>query len=135
MLHSAVAGDLLGMEAAVAREAHGRRVASIAQLGTDILCSLDPDGATVLRFDGARYDAEPLGFTVVDDAGLVLAPARWPSGLCHGIHPILHRPWACIRGCAEYHTYPGHNNDPWDVYRSQIRLVNLLDHVLRRIGK
>jgi hypothetical protein len=137
MLHPVVVNEILEVEADVARAEHGRRLAALEVVGTEVLCTVTDTnvGDVVLRFDGARYDAEPLGFAVVDAAGNVLPPEQWPAGLCHGIHPTLQRPWLCIKGCFEFHTFPGHTNEPWDLDRSQIRLTNLLSHVLRKINK
>ena len=138
MIHPAIVMDLLEGELVVAREAHGRRLHSLERIGTDIFCILtenDVDAGVVLRFDGARYDAEPLGLSVVDEHGNRLTQDRWPAGLVHGEHTTLKRPFACIRGCAEYHQFPGHTGDPWDHHRSTLRFTNLLAHVLKKVNR
>ena len=137
MLHPAVVAELLEQEAAVAREAHGRRFASLEVVGTDVVCHITgtDKGDVLLRLDGSRYDAEPLGVTVVSPDGVVAPAQLWPGSLHHSDHPTLRRPWSCTRGCFEYHQFPGHSNEPWDVYRHEIRLVDLLDHLLRKAGK
>ena len=68
MLHPAVAHDLIEREACVAREAHGQRIASLDVVGTDVICAflIEALGTVLFRFDGARYDAEPFGFAVID---------------------------------------------------------------------
>jgi hypothetical protein len=134
MLHPAVASDLLSREVAVAREAHGQRLASITLVGTVVLCQLKETGA-LIRFDGARYDAEALGLSVITSAGDVAPHEAWPAGLSHGNHPVYNRPFACIQGCAEYYTFPGHTNEQWDRHRDAIRLTNLLGHVLRKANQ
>jgi hypothetical protein len=40
-----------------------------------------------------------------------------------------------VQGTYEYHTHPGHAADSWDRYRHQLRLAQLLDHLLRRCGR
>lgn len=54
MLHPAVVVELLEQEAAVAREAHGRRFASLKVIGTDVICHINgtSQGDVVLRLDG-----------------------------------------------------------------------------------
>lgn len=137
MLHPAVAHDLIEREACVAREAHGQRIASLDVIGTDVICAITNDalGTVLFRFDGARYDAEPFAFSVIDADGAVAPIERWPAGLAHSEHPVLHRPFSCVRGCIEYHAYPGHTSDPWDHHRATLRLGDLLDHLLRKAGK
>jgi hypothetical protein len=137
MLHPTMVADLLDHEIAVAGETHGRRARSIERVGTDVIVVLDDPrmGDAVVRFDGARYDAEPLGLSVVLPDGREAPPGQWPGSLFHSVHPTLARPFACIRGCFEYHHFPGHTNDPWDHHRRSIRLVDLLDHALTKAGR
>ena len=52
-----------------------------------------------------------------------------------GLHPVLNRPFACIRGCAEYYCHPSHLQERWDTLRNTLRLADLLDHALRRAGR
>jgi hypothetical protein len=95
-----------------------------------------PDGQPVrLQLDGAHYDAEPFRVAVVDDGGSLVEHDRWPADLSHSIHPVLRRPFACVRGTFEYHCHPSHLNDRWDIHRSSIRLVDLVDHLLRKSGR
>ena len=137
MLHPAVVTDLLDQEAKVARERHGQRLASLEVVGTDVLCVVDgtDKGTITLRLDGARYDAEPFSVTVIGTDGTVAPQEQWPGTLAQGLHPGLQRPFVCIAGTFEYHTYPGHAEDAWDAHRHQIRLVDLLDHLLKKAGK
>lgn len=137
MLHSAVIADLLEQEAKVARERHGRRFASLEVVGTDVLCTIDGTnkGTVILRLDGAHYDAEPFSVTVIRTDGSIAPHGEWAGSLSQGMHPGLQRPFACIAGTFEYHTYAGHTEDAWDAHRHQIRLADLLDHLLRKAGK
>jgi hypothetical protein len=69
---------------------------------------------------------------VVDDDGGVVEHGRRPADLSHSTHPVLGRPFACVRGTFEYHCHPSHLNDRWDSYRPTIHLADLVDHLLRR---
>lgn len=137
MLHRAIATDLLEMEVDVARRRLGDRVTAIDVVDTDVLCTIEGSnvGAVKLRLEGARYDGEPLRLFVVDDEGASVAPSGWPGTLYYGDHPVHRRPWSCTRGTFEYHTFPGHSGEPWDSVRDQIRIPDLLDHLLRKAGK
>lgn len=137
MLHPAVIADLLEHEANVARERHGQRFASLEVAGTDVFCVIDGTnkGTVILRLDGARYDAEPFSVTVIRPDGSIAPQEEWPGTLAQGIHPGLQRPFVCIAGTFEYHTYLGHTEDTWDAHRHQIHLVDLLDHLLKKAGK
>jgi hypothetical protein len=134
MLAAAVVAELLEDEVVAARERLGDRVAMLTVDGTAVLCQ--PRGLDqVLRLDGRGYDAEPFRFSVVDGAGVPLPGAAWPPGLHHSQHPVLDVPFACVQGLYEYHLHPGHVTDPWDRHRHRLRLVQLLDHLLRRCGR
>jgi hypothetical protein len=134
MLAAAVLAELLDDEAAVARERLGDRVAVLTVDDAAVLCQ--PRGLDqVLRLDGRGYDAEPFRFSVVDGDGVPLRGVAWPPGLHHSQHPVLGVPFACVQGTYEYHTHPGHAADSWDRYRHQLRLAQLLDHLLRRCGR
>ena len=137
MLHPAVVAELLEQEAAVAREAHGRRFASLKVIGTDVICHINGtnQGDVVVRLDGSRDDAEPLGVSILNPDGTIAPLDKWPGSVYHSDHPTLRRSWSCTRGCFEYHQFPGHSNESWDVYRHDIRLVSLLNHLLRKAGK
>ncbi|MGE0093061.1 MAG: putative metal-binding protein [Alphaproteobacteria bacterium] len=37
----------------------------------------------------------------------------------NGPHPSTGRPFICMRGAREYHTYPSHISDAWDNYRGK----------------
>jgi hypothetical protein len=69
-----------------------------------------------------------------------LPPPEWPQdlsrqGLAHG-HPEYERPFFCRRGLREYHSHPGHEEDPWDVHREAVSLhviaLELLDDLHKR---
>lgn len=137
MLHPLVLADLLADEVAVASERLGCRVAGLWHDGRYVMCPLRPagDAPRSLVLDGRWYDAEPLRVAVCGPDGLALAADGWPQGLVHSIHPVLSRPFACVRGTYEYHLYPGHHQDRWDAHRSRLRLAELLDHLLRKAGQ
>src|SRR5258706_9913246 len=120
MLHPDVAAELLDAEIEVAVGLLGSRVTSLARQGTDIHCLLH--GGLTVQLDGADYDSEPLGVRLVDQRGTVLAGSQWPQGLYSGEHPVLARPFACVRGTAEYHLHPSHLSDRWDTYRGRIQV-------------
>ena len=88
---------------------------------------------TVILLDGAGYDAEPMSLSVVDTGGQPVAANQWPGALCHGEHPVLRRPFACLRGLREYHAHPSHVGDNWDNYRNTIRLVDLVAHIVAKV--
>jgi hypothetical protein len=137
MLHAAVLSELLDDEVAVARQRLGDRVMSIENDGFDIYCRFEVVAAATehrLRLRGRAYDAVPFRVAAVDQDGRTLPAAGWPPGLCHGDHPVLHVPFACVQGTWEYHTHPQHVADVWDRYRHSCRLGDLLSHLLRRCG-
>nr|BFE63686.1 hypothetical protein GCM10020063_082120 [Dactylosporangium thailandense] len=135
-LHPALRAELLDDELGVARARLGDRVAGIERRDALICIPLTAsDGSTVfLTLDGSGYDAEPFGLSITDPDGSVAALPRWPGQLAHGMHSVLDRPFACIRGCAEYYAFPGHHQDRWDTVRATLRLAELLDHALRKAG-
>jgi hypothetical protein len=92
-------------------------------------------GVVTLRLDGTDYDAEPLKVAIIDPRGAVAPPEAWPGTLCHSVHPILGRPFACVQGTYEYHCLPSHLSDSWDTYRGRLRLTELLDHLVRKAGR
>lgn len=137
MLHPLVLTDLLEDEVAVASERLGHRAAGLRHDGRYVTCPLRPDGQapTSLALDGRWYDAEPFRVAVCGPDGLALPAAGWPRGLVHSVHPVLGRPFACVRGTYEYHLHPQHYQDRWDAHRSRLRLADLLDHLLRKAGQ
>jgi hypothetical protein len=137
MLHPTLVAEILDAELEVACARLGDRVSAAIRSGTTIqVLFQSADRQTVrLRFDGARYDAEPFRVAVLDEGGGVVEHGRWPAGLSHSIHPVLGRPFACVQGTFEYHCHPSHLNDRWDTYRSTIRLADLVDHLLRKSGR
>lgn len=88
-----------------------------------------------LRFDGPRYDSDPLSLVVCDADSRPLPGPHWPGALYFGQdHPILRRPFCCLRGLAEYHLHPSHVLDPWERSRPTLRFPTLLAHVLDKAG-
>ena len=133
MLHPAVLTELLDDEIAAAKERLGGRAGAIERDGTNITVVLG-DGLA-LRLDGARYDAEPFRVAVTTTDGEPVPHHMWPPGLSLGVHPVLNRPFACLQGTYEYHSHPSHLADHWATYRNQLRLADLLDHLLRKAGR
>lgn len=135
--HSALRAVLLDEELRVARARLGERVVGLERVGSMIrLPMAPPDGGRVfLELDGTGFDAEPFGLAVTEEDGTAAALERWPSGLAHSVHPVLGRPFACIRGCAEYYVHPSHLQEQWDTVRNALRLAELLDHALRKAGR
>jgi hypothetical protein len=132
VLHHTILSEVLDAELAVAVERLGGRISDLRRSGATIICQLN--SGTTLRFDGGRYDAEPYAVSVVNGSGEVLRGEQWPGNLNHGEHPVLGRPFICIRGTYEYHAHPSHLADQWDRYRGRMALVDLLEHILRRAG-
>jgi hypothetical protein len=134
-LHPALLHELLDAEIAVAMQRLGSRVAGIRRDGHVVQTPVTaPDGRRAwLSLDGRHYDAEPFSVSMVDDGGSTGSEV-WPPALLGGIHPVFRRPFVCVRGCAEYYTHPSHFQDRWDASRNQLRLADLLDHLLRKAG-
>jgi hypothetical protein len=132
MLHATVSADLVAADAQVARQLHGHRVNSFELSGPLVTLRFDHHR---MRLDGTYYDAEPFRLAFVDTGGSPLPGEAWPSGLHNGEHPTLKVPWACVQGTYEYHVFAGHAGDIWDKYRAQLRLAQLVDHLLRRCGR
>lgn len=131
MLHPSVACELVGGEADVATERLAGRCV-VTSHGTCVHATLA--SGHVIALDGARYDAEPFAVSVIDGDHCVAPHERWPGTLSGGVHPIVGRPFACIRGTAEYHCHPSHLTDLWDLHRGHIQLVDLLGHLLNKTG-
>jgi hypothetical protein len=88
----------------------------------------------ILVLDAEKYDDEPVGVFVAENAVRLLPGSEWPPGLCQDKHPVLHRPFARVRGTIDYHIHPSHIEDGWDRYRGRIRLTGLVvpaeDHLV-----
>lgn len=136
-LHPALLVEMLADEVSVARVRLGDRIASIDVIGTDIVCTLEGTsvGKALLRFAAAAYDAEPMSFAVVTEAGEIAEQSMWPGQLFHSVHPSLERAMACVQGTYEYHSFPGHAADRWDAHRRTLRFPHLLDHIVTKAGK
>jgi hypothetical protein len=136
--HPALRAELLDDELGVVRSRLGERVMGIERIGSVIrLPMAAPDGGLVfLTLDGTGFDAEPFGLTLTELDGTITPLERWPSGLAPALHPVLNRPFACIRGCAEYYdSHPSRLQERWDAVRYTLRLADLLDHALQRAGR
>jgi hypothetical protein len=125
--------EMLDDEIAAAEERLGGRAGGIERKGTDVTVALGDELA--LQLDGARYDAEPFRVTVTTTDGEQVPHEMWPPGMSLGVHPVLDRPFACVQGTYEYHCHPSHLTDHWATYRNELRLADLLDHLLRKAGR
>ena len=139
-LHPEVLADLLDAEVGVARDQLAGRVDRIDVASPHVDIAFHAHGLPwTIRLDGSDYDALPLALSVVDEQGRLAGPAGWPPGLLYtqaADHPVLHRPWACLRGTYEFHFYPGHTGgeDSWELSRADLRLGTLAGHILERCG-
>ncbi len=135
-LHPTVLADLVAAEADVARERLRGRVDSVDAAADHVVVSFRAhDQVWRLRLDGPEYDARPLAVSVIDATGAAVTADQWPPGLAYGgEHPVARRPWTCIRGTLEYHTYPGHTADGWERYRGSLRMADVIAHLLEKAG-
>lgn len=108
-------------EVEVARSRLGDRVTGIERVGPAVRVPLSaPDGGPpLLMLGGANFDAEPFGVAVTETNGSPAVLERWPAGLGASVHPILNRPFVCVRGCAEYYSHPSHVQERWDMVHPQ----------------
>ncbi len=140
-LHPEVLAELISEEALVARDRLAGRAHTVEAVDGFVYCMFEiPSGRYRLRLDCRDYDAEPPRLAVVDDDDHPLPGDRWPPGLLYSsvpLHPVLDAPWACVRGTFEYHCYPGHTggDDAWDIHRTDLRIPDLLSHLLQRCGR
>jgi hypothetical protein len=136
-LHPLVLADLLAAEADVARERLGARLDDLVVAPDHVTAVFRAhDRSWCLRLDAGDYDARPLAVSIVV-AGVPVGREQWPPGLAYESvpdHPVLHRPWVCLRGTLEYHSYPGHTADGWELSRADLRMADVLDHLLRNAG-
>ena len=135
MLHPRIVGEMLDSEIEVAASRLAGRFTRLSRSGTTVICEFENGRAYRLALDGREYDSEALRLSFVDSNGLPVPGSEWPPGLYSGEHPVLLVPWACVQGTYEYARYPGHHEQSWDAIRYEIRLVDLLDHLLRKCGR
>lgn len=96
-----------------------------------------------VRVDLRGYDQTPPSITFRDPASWDIAPfASLPVGqLVDGPakamavvldgHPVLRRPFLCLRGVREYHEHPQHDGDDWAMYRASTNVYVLLERLAR----
>lgn len=135
MLHPLIVRELLAAELAVAQNELGHRLSTISLDRETVTAEyVDNSGRTVaFQLRGDEYDAKPLKVIVLLN-GQEMLPQE-SNGLIHSVHPVLHRGWVCAQGTYEYHAYPGHTADNWAAVRMTLRLVDLLDHLLKRVNR
>jgi hypothetical protein len=139
-MHEALVQELLEREVAAVRDNDFllERIDSIVRAGHDVQVRCTPNlgGVVLLCLTGADYDSHPLGLRVLDpDSGAELPGASWPGQLYFGSdHPVLGRPFCCLRGLLEYHLHPSHVADPWGRLRFELRLPTLVGHLLNKAG-
>lgn len=137
-MHPKLTRELLAAEVEAVRtiDALSHRTDYLERAGSAIHVTCTPVGRAPVRltFDGRRYDLEPLSLIVCDpDTGTPLDQAGW-GALFHSIHPVLGRPFCCIRGLLEYHLHPSHISDPWELHRATLTFPTLLGHILAKAG-
>jgi hypothetical protein len=135
MLHPRIVGEMLDSEIEVARSRLAGRFTTLERIGTTAVCEFDINGKYRLALDAHEYDSEALRLSFLDESGAALPASGWPPGLCNGEHPVLAVPWACVNGTYEFTRFPGHHEQSWDSIRYEIRLADLLDHLLRKCGR
>jgi hypothetical protein len=137
-LHPDVLSDLLETEADVARERLGNRLSALTVHGNCMVGVFSAHGRDWrLCLDGTHYDMLPPSLSVIDEDLHAQPRENWPPGLAYEQvpdHPVLHRPWTCLRGTLEYHMYPGHSADAWEFSRGDLRIADILDHILQKCG-
>jgi hypothetical protein len=134
MPHPSLVEQMLDQEVKVAAEQLTHFGVQLQRDGTRVHLSLPEltDG-TRITFDGPDYDTEPLGLSVTDSAGMPVGVDQWPQGLVYGeLHPVTKRPFACLQGLKEYFEHPGHCGERWDQHRGQLRLIDLIRHILSK---
>jgi len=81
-------------------------------------CSFSAPGRTTLRLKLAcdNWNDSPPSITLhAADGSLLTAAPHNPTGVFNGgPHPVMNRPFVCMRGAREYHTHPSHVADPWE---------------------
>lgn len=94
----------------------------------------------ILHMNCENLDGDPPTAELLLPNRMPLPRDDWPqdltrAGLAHG-HPEYDRPFFCRRGLREYHSHPGHQEDPWDIYREAVSLhviaLELLDDLHKR---
>jgi hypothetical protein len=130
-LHPAVVAEMLEVEADSVRQRLGGYIDELELDGTRVLIRPKSWSGRWMCLDGSEYDQRPLRLSVLDAERQ--QTDDWPGKLRAGSerHPILHEPWACIRGTYQYHAYPGHAEETWDQFRIGIRMVHLVTHILK----
>jgi len=127
--------ELLATELAVTQNALGHRLTALRLEAETVIAEYMDDAGRTITFKllGDEYDAKPLKVSVL----LNRRPMRpeESNGLVHSIHPVLHKGWVCAQGTYEYHAYPGHTADNWAAVRMSLRLVDLLDHLLKKVNR
>ena len=89
------------------------------------------------RFSCDNWDEFPPSLTIHDPAdGRELSWDEWPKNEWSVIdpHPSTGKPFLCLPGIREYHSFPGHVGDSWENYRPQsgYSLLRIVDRVHQR---
>lgn len=135
MLHPLVLAELLDEEIGIARDRLAGRFLAIERRGADVMVTFAAGDQThTMVLHGRRYDADPFALSFIDGSGADLAGPSWPVGVLYDQHPVLNRPWACVRGTYEYFRHPSHYTESWDAIRQDVRLWYLVDQLLKKAG-
>jgi hypothetical protein len=93
----------------------------------------------IARLDCTNYDTDPVSIALVTDWAATedLPFERWPKG--RGIvdrHHETGRPFICRPGVREFHEHVQHGDEPWDLFRGNLRIRELVrsmaDDLLRK---
>lgn len=90
------------------------------------------------RLDLRDFNVQPPELTVVSPQTLdpVNEPDAWPETIrFREPHPVLRRPWACLRGLREYHTHISHQHAPWDNYREPYTLHRIMENIVSSLHR
>jgi len=134
-LHPRVVNELLEAEAESIRLDLADRIEGIHVDGVVVYVKPTAWGGKFLRLDGSEYDQKPFRVAVVGPDCQVLSVSDWPAQLnARTDHPIVQGPWSCIQGTYEYHTFPGHAAEGWDLIRTRKRMKDLVKHIITKAG-
>ena len=74
-----------------------------------------------LRLKAENWNDQPPSAELLEPNGAFIVPDGVPRGgvFNSGLHPRNQRPFVCMAGLLEYHTYPCHVSDSWENYKSR----------------
>lgn len=75
-----------------------------------------------LQLECSRYDEKAPSVSLHSAEGALLTSIhdrRYNGVFNPGPHPVIQRPFICMRGANEYHTHPSHIADLWESLRGK----------------